>query len=249
MIKKSFIILPKVGENTEKRLWSSGINHWDDFIEKEQVTGFSAQQKAYCDEFLGKCKKNLEAKNHEFFHYNLPKKEHWRLYEEFKGHIGFIDIETTGLSRHRNTMTTLSVWDGKETRTYINGQNMNEESLAAEMNRHKMFVSFNGTGFDLPFIQTKFPSLNLEKPHMDLRWVGNKVGLRGGLKRIEREVGINRGDDVADIDGSMAVRLWKKWERTGNKEALDLLVKYNQEDVINLETLGNIIYSRLTNNH
>jgi len=161
--------------------------------------------------------------------------------------FGFIDIETTGLSKHRNTMTTLSVWDGKETGTYINGQNMNEESLADEMKRHKMFVSFNGTGFDLPFIQAKFPSLDLEKPHMDLRWVGNKVGLRGGLKRIEREVGINRGDDVADIDGSMAVRLWKKWERTGNKEALDLLVKYNQEDVINLETLGNIIYKRIIN--
>lgn len=246
MIKKSFIILPKVGENTEKKLWANGINHWDDFLEKKDVPGFSCQQKAYCDEFLVKAKKNLEAKNGEFFHYNLVRKEHWRLFNEFSNDIGYVDIETTGLSKHRNKITTLSIYNGDTTKTFIHGIDMDEESVVKEMNKYKLIVTFNGTTFDLPFMKEKFPSLNMDVPHMDLRWVGNRVGLKGGLKRIERELDICRGDDVADVDGMMAVRLWKKWERTGNKEALDILVKYNQEDVINLKKLGQIMYDRLS---
>ena len=247
MIKKSFVILPGVGEGTEKKLWNQGVHTWDHFLEKKEIKGISAQQKMSFDEILQKAKRNLDVKNHEFFSHRLPTNQHWRLFQEFKEHIGYVDIETTGLSKHANRITTISVWDGKDVRTYVAGDNMTEENLEEEFDRHKMLCSFNGIGFDIPFIQAKFPNLNLDKPHMDLRWVGQKVGLRGGLKKIEKELNIVRDDEIAEVDGRFAVRLWKRWERMGDQKALDLLIRYNQEDVINLEKLGNIVYSMLCN--
>jgi len=40
------------------------------------------------------------------------------------------------------------------------------------------------------------------------------------------------------------VRLWKKYER-GNDDALELLIKYNGEDVENLEKLIEMTYPRM----
>ncbi len=246
MIKKSFVILPRFSINSEKKLWDNGVHSWDHFLQNSNIPGISPQQKSSCDEFLTKAKRNLEVKNHDFFYHNLPKDEHWRLYQEFKEHLGFVDIETTGLSKHYNKITTISFWDGKEARTYINGDNLTEENMIKEFEKHKVLISFNGNTFDLPFIKEKFPSLNLDKPHIDLRWVGYRLGLKGGLKKIEKDLDIDRGSELADVDGYAAVKLWHSWEKRGNKDALDLLVRYNQEDVINLEKLGNLMYNRLS---
>ena len=41
---------------------------------------------------------------------------------------------------------------------------------------------------------------------------------------------------VKDMDGRMAVRLWREYER-GNSEALKLLKMYNIEDIVNLQHL------------
>jgi len=38
------------------------------------------------------------------------------------------------------------------------------------------------------------------------------------------------------MDGYMAVLLWQRYQR-GDRTALDLLLKYNREDVVNLEVL------------
>ncbi len=49
-------------------------------------------------------------------------------------------------------------------------------------------------------------------------------------------MGIDRGD-LDGVDGSFAVVLWQEYCKTGNPGALDTLLAYNIEDVINLETL------------
>ena len=43
------------------------------------------------------------------------------------------------------------------------------------------------------------------------------------------------------MDGYMAVILWERYQR-GDRTALDLLLKYNREDVINLEVLMDRAY-------
>jgi hypothetical protein len=60
--------------------------------------------------------------------------------------------------------------------------------------------------------------------------------LSGGLKNIEKKLGLKRAEEIEDIDGFEAVRLWKRYKK-GDLEALELLKKYNEEDIINLKFL------------
>jgi len=60
-----------------------------------------------------------------------------------------------------------------------------------------------------------------------------RIGLSGGLKPIEKEIGIER--DRPDLSGRDAVRLWREYER-GDDDARDTLVSYNREDTKNLRT-------------
>jgi len=69
-----------------------------------------------------------------------------------------------------------------------------------------------------------------------------RIGLSGGLKPIEKEIGIER--DRPDLSGRDAVRLWREYER-GDDDALDTLVSYNREDTKNLRTLADTVTETL----
>ncbi len=72
--------------------------------------------------------------------------------------------------------------------------------------------------------------------HVDLLYPLRKIGYNGGLKRIESMLGMRRSDETRGISVSDAVRLWNEYER-GNEGSLDILIKYNTEDVVNLEKI------------
>jgi hypothetical protein len=59
--------------------------------------------------------------------------------------------------------------------------------------------------------------------------------LYGGLKAVERRLGIRR--KLPGIDGMEAVRLWRRYRAAQDRKALRTLLEYNQEDVLNLKTL------------
>jgi len=88
----------------------------------------------------------------------------------------------------------------------------------------------------LPFIKT---GLNVDLKqvveHRDLMYDCWKHNLKGGLKAVERRLGINR--KVPEIDGYMAVRLWWRYYNDDDRESLDKLLLYNKQDVVNLRTL------------
>ena len=63
----------------------------------------------------------------------------------------------------------------------------------------------------------------------------HEQGLYGGLKAVERKLGIPR--NVMGVDGSEAVRLWWRSEDDGDQGTLDTLLEYNREDVGNLRLL------------
>ena len=108
-----------------------------------------------------------------------------------------------------------------------------------------MLVTFNGRCFDVPTLRCSFPDVNLELPHFDLRFGCKDVGMTGGLKNIEKSIGLSRSDDIAEVDGFEAVRLWKRWKNAGDEESLRRLVDYNRADTVNLETLADVVYPRL----
>jgi hypothetical protein len=81
-------------------------------------------------------------------------------------------------------------------------------------------------------------------PHFDLCYGARRVGLKGGLKRLEEIIGVARDHEVSGMDGYHAVLLWQEWLR-GKSKALDLLVRYNREDTVNLLPLAERIYRML----
>jgi len=165
---------------------------------------------------------------------------HWRLYKQLN--CCFLDIETTGLSKFNNQITVIGLYDGKQSKFFVQGKNLHE--FREEISKYSGMVTFNGRCFDIPFIQAKFPALNLPNFHIDLRFAMKELGFSGGLKPIEKQIGIQRSDDLAEVDGYEAVRLWKRYVR-GDKEALSLLIRYNQADIENLKTLMDFSFTKL----
>jgi uncharacterized protein len=247
MIQRCFSFVSGISSKKINELEFSGVS-WDNFSSLLNPS-FTDEEKNQILKHINIAKENLSLKNQKFFAEKLERKNHFLLFEHFLDSVCYLDIETTGLSRHHNEITTISAYDGKEVKTFILGINMDSEELCSYLNKYKMFVTYNGLYFDMPFIEHKFPFVSFsDKLHVDLRWVCRKVGLCGGLKKIEKEVGLSRDDDLEGVDGLMAVRLWKKYQKYGNQNALDLLVKYNQADVVNLEKLAKIVFERLNQN-
>ena len=110
------------------------------------------------------------------------------------------------------------------------------DDFPAAVSRFKMLVTFCGSAFDLPFIRRSFTGLHLDQLHVDLCFLLKRLGFSGGLKQIEGRLGIRRRPETVGLDGYDAVRLWNAHLR-GSDEALDLLLAYNEEDVMNMETL------------
>jgi hypothetical protein len=68
------------------------------------------------------------------------------------------------------------------------------------------------------------------------------LGYSGGLKKCEKAMGIDRGD-LSGVDGYFAVLLWHDYQQNQNEKALETLLAYNIEDVVNLEILMVIAYN------
>ena len=244
MLDRSFVLLDRVGERTERRIWDQGIRSWDDFLDRDSVSPFSQQRKSDADIVLTKAKAAMHQKKAQFFAERLPPRERWRMYPEFRDGVVYLDIETTGLSRyHAITVVGLARADGF--RALVRGQDLTRSELARELEGAKLIVTFNGTGFDIPMLRHHFPVEGLDLPQLDLRYLARRVGLRGGLKRIERELGLARDREFAMMSGEDAVRLWHLWERRGNERALDLLLRYNRADVENLRTVADLVCDRV----
>jgi uncharacterized protein YprB with RNaseH-like and TPR domain len=67
--------------------------------------------------------------------------------------------------------------------------------------------------------------------------LSREIGLKGGLKEVERQIGIFRHATVYEFSGAEAVYLWRQYQSQNNPEALELLVRYNLEDTVNLHRL------------
>jgi len=65
-----------------------------------------------------------------------------------------------------------------------------------------------------------------------------QLGYKGGLKKVEANLGLSRMQEVQGMQGKDAVDLWHKY-KAGDQQALNKLVNYNIEDIVNLEVLFN----------
>ena len=234
MFDKSFVCLPNVRYRTERKVWDQNINSWDDFLSAEKVKGFSGARKDHYDWLLKESKSRSREGDSEFFARSFPFSDQWRLYDKFKDEAVYLDIETNG---YYSGITVIGLSDGVDTKSFVRGFNLDRSLLIKELEKFKLVVTFNGASFDLPVIN-RFFGVKLKIPHVDLRFVCQKVGLSGGLKSIEKQIGISRRKEVEDISGEDAFYLWNMWRSTGDRDYLDKLVWYNEEDILNLKPLA-----------
>jgi hypothetical protein len=244
MLRNSFVFLPGIGSQRERSLWSKGIIRWDEFLAETKISGISKQRKNELDSELIAADERYREADSSYFGRKLPGREQWRGLSDFKGSAVFLDIETTGISP-RSPITMVGVFDGARMHTLVRGQNLTRTNLGGILSGAKIMVTFNGSSFDIPMIESQFPGIVPGIPHVDLKHPLRRLGLVGGLKRIERELGVERDRRVEYMTGEDAVYLWRLWERDGNRNALDLLTEYNAEDCRNLKFLANHTYNNL----
>ena len=244
MLRNSFILLNGVGAQRERSLWRSGVLTWEDFEAEDRVKGISEESKSRMNRELEIAASRLDARDSAYFARTVSRREHWRCLGEFGRSVAFVDIETTGLSL-RSPITVLGIFDGSRMHTLVRGRDLNTQNIKALLGSVELIVTYNGASFDIPILESQFEGAIPQVPHVDLRHPLRRLGLAGGLKRIERELGLERDRRVEYMTGEDAVYLWRLWEREGKRNALDLLIEYNEADCRNLKALAKHAYGLL----
>ena len=232
MLTNSFIHIDGVGEIIEKRIWGEGAQSWLDFLSAPpKFLSYPVVKQIYRE--LEKSMQALEEGDIYYFKRTLPPRYHWRLYPEFKDHICFFDIETTGLSAFQSHITTVACYDGKQTTTFVRGENLHD--LPDHLKKYKVLSTFNGKMFDVPFVEQEM-KIRLGQPNIDLMHVLKGLGYKGGLKACENKLGIGR-EELKGVDGRVAIALWQCFKETKDRDFLDTMLAYNVEDAVNLQRL------------
>jgi uncharacterized protein YprB with RNaseH-like and TPR domain len=245
MIRNTFSILNGIGERLERKLWRQGILTWDDFLGVRDINFISPCKKTAFDEYLSSAVAQLYNANAQFFARTVRRREHWRLFDVFRGDAVCLDIETNGLVPGRGGLVTVvGLYNGFDYQCFIMNENLTAENLERALSGYKYLITFYGTGFDIPFLMRSMSDLKFDIPHFDICFGSKRTGFKGGLKKLENHLGIRREEPVRNLNGYDAVKLWASAQR-GSSEALELLKMYNREDTVNLFGIADTIYQKL----
>ncbi len=235
MIENSFIFLEKVSTKKEQNIWQQGIKNWDHFLKTKKIKGISYTTKQYYGHKLKQAQLALYNDNLGFF--NLPQKENWRLYNYFRNQTGYLDIEVDS----KGKIILVGISNHYHTNTFVKGINLEKKHLTKELSKYKLIVTFNGSSFDLPKLKKQL-NITITQPHIDLKPLCINLNLKGGLKEVEKQLNLNR---PPHLKGN-PVDLWKALHASGDREYLDLLIAYNNEDIENLKWVLEHVHNKLT---
>lgn len=144
----------------------------------------------------------------------------------------FLDIETS----FEGEITVLGIYRGDGTIIQLVGKEITRSNLLKSLAGTTTIYTYNGSRFDLPVIKEK---LNVDLDDFfityDLMYDCWERNLYGGLKKVEQMLGIKRR--LKEVNGWVAMELWYQYEEENNKKALQVLLEYNKEDIVNLPVL------------
>lgn len=176
----------------------------------------------------------------------------------------FLDLETTGLSGGTGVVPFL-VGMGYYSQgkfyvvQYFLGDLAAEERMIEELAEFfeqmnfQSVVSFNGKGFDMPLLETRFilnrcPFILSELPHLDFLYPARRLWKHKyescGLAYLAcRVLKTGRTEDIPSAEVP-----WRYFQylRTGNFELIEPVLYHNQEDILSLLgviILGSLIFS------
>ena len=236
MIREAFRHLPGIGPERLAILRAAGIRTWDDIGDhpppglKMGADGWRELRKA-----VALCHRAWEQTDLQYLVNAFAIADHWRILASWFPQASFFDIETTGLSAD-SQVSLIGCYHRQRLHVFIRGKNMAD--FLDLLDDVTLLVSFNGSSFDVPRVLEAFHIPALPCPHVDLRWLCYHARLTGGLKRVERSLGIARPADLAGVEGAEAVRLWNLWQKAGIQTAGRKLVRYCCADVLSLQTVA-----------
>lgn len=166
----------------------------------------------------------------------------------------FLDTETTGLAGGAGTLaflTGIGVWEGDHLALHLIFMRDPDEECAA---MHYVadvlagatgIVSFNGNGFDLPLLETRFILNRMVPrwralPHLDLLTVARQLwrdhlpSRRLGV--VETEILQVRREDE-DIESWLIPLIYRQYLDTGQTAEMERVFYHNRVDILSLVTL------------
>jgi uncharacterized protein YprB with RNaseH-like and TPR domain len=233
VIRRTFQHVPGVGPWREKDLWARGIAHWEDFPAAGGGVGLSTKLDGKARARLAEAEAALEARDLGALGRLFPAREHWRLFREFADEAVYFDIETDDTPARRPTVVALYDADGVQ--AFVQGRNL--EALPAALAKRGLWVTFNGSCFDVPVLRDHFPELPEPDLHLDLRFHFQRLGMGSGLKALEDRMGIGRPPHLRGVNGWDAVLMWREYEERRSPGVLRRLVEYNLYDAFQLRSL------------
>lgn len=240
MIRRTFQLVPGIGPWREKDLWARGLEDW----EAVRTGGAAVLGRRLHDTVcaaIDRAEAALDSADLPTLLSMLPAREHWRLWPLVADEALCLDIEADGVGE-RQRPTVAGCLDGDGLATFIEGRNL--DALPERLAGSKVWVTFNGSSFDLPVLRHAFPGLPRPVLHLDLKPLCRRIGLGGGLKSSEDRLGIGRPPHLRGRSGMDAVLLWRAYHATGDVEALRFLVEYNLYDAFQLRAVADRAFNR-----
>lgn len=228
--------LPHINASKDKALRSEGCACWTDLVNASlpragfDFFAWDDVRKAAEESLLAMRRDDVA-----YFVALLPTLEHWRLLAHWFDRASYFDIETSGLEAD-SIVTLICCFHENRPLRYLAGENLDE--FLDLLESVKLLVSFNGASFDVPRTLDRFHISELPCAHVDLRWLCHHAGWRGGLKRIEGELGLHRPPDLVGLGGAEAVWLWHAWSQNGDERARRTLERYCSADTAMLKMLA-----------
>lgn len=238
MLPNTFLTIPGIGIKSEQALWEKGIRSWDDLLAAGNI-GSSTKKIEKMKGSLRESQEQLQNGNVHYFADHLPHSQCWRFFPEFRESTAYLDTEPTALDPWLHSITVITLYDGKEIFSYIQGKNLDD--FAKDVQKYSVLVTYNGRRFHLSFF-AMYMGLKLNQVHIDLRYILGSLGYTGGLKKCEEKAGIDRGV-IEDVDGCSAVILWEEYRDRGNGKALESLLAHSAYDAVDLEPLMVLAYN------
>lgn len=232
MLQNTFLHIPGIGIKSEQALREKGIRSWDDLLAFEGI-GSSKRKAERMKGFIKESQEQLQKGNVHYFAKRLPPNQYWRFFPEFRNRTAYLSVETTALDPWLHSITVITLYDGKQIFSYIQGKNLDD--FARDIQKYSIVITYNGRRLHLPFLEM-YMGLKLQQVHIDLRYLLGSVGYTGGLIKCEKKTRIDR-EIIDKVDGCTALILWEEYRDTGNEKALESLLAHSVYDSINLEPL------------